>query len=115
MVSERDYEAASDGYASQDVHVAPIGSPLTGDRAAAAGREFLVAEFGSIEAVEAEIRRGRRKIGDGRRGASPVVRARISDTDFAAFRHLEEITGRSQADLVREGVHLLLEQYKTAS
>jgi hypothetical protein len=74
-----------------------------------------VREYGSIEAVEAEIRRGRRKVGDARRGESPVVRARISATDFAAFKQLEQITGLSQAELVREGVHLLLQQHKLAS
>jgi hypothetical protein len=95
--------------------VAPIGPALTGDEAAAAGREFLVAEFGSLEAVDAEIRRGRPRIGATRQGESPAVRARISDREFAAFKQLAEVTGRTQADLVREGVHLLLEQHKLAS
>ncbi|WP_426625711.1 hypothetical protein ACPPVW_06550 [Leifsonia sp. McL0607] len=115
MVSERDFEAASDRYADQSMPVAPTGPALTGEAAAAAGREFLVAEYGSIEAVEREIRRGRRKVGDTRRGESPVVRGRISDEDFAAFKRLEEATGRTQAELVREGVHLLIERHKIAS
>lgn len=114
-MSERDFEAAAERYADQSEPVEPIREALTGDRAAAAGRELLVEGYGSLEMVEEEIRRGRRRIGDTRRGASPVVRARISDQDFAAFKRLEELTGRSQADLVREGVHLLLEQHRLAS
>jgi len=115
MVSEREFEAASDRYADQSVSVAPIGPALTGEAAAAAGRDFLVAEYGSMEAVEREIRRGRPRVGDTRRGASPVVRGRISEEDFAAFKRLEAETGRTQAELVREGVHLLLERHKLAS
>lgn len=114
MVDERDYDAASDRYADKKTPVAPIGRALTGDRAAAHGREFLIGEYGSLEAVEREIRRGRPKLGHEREGGSPVVRARISDADFAAFKELEHTTGRSQAELVREGVHLLLEQHRRA-
>ncbi|WP_345762031.1 hypothetical protein [Diaminobutyricibacter sp. McL0608] len=43
------------------------------------------------------------------------MRARISEQDFAELAHLRELTGRTEADLVREGVHLLLAQYKQAS
>lgn len=114
-MSERDFDAASERYVDESEPIAPMGEALTGDMAAATGRELLVEGYGSLEAVEAEIRRGRRRIGDTRSGASPVVRARISDQDFAAFKRLEQMTGRSQADLVREGVHLLLEQHRLAS
>ncbi len=116
MASEREYERLSDRYADQTAATPkPIGPALTGAAAAAAGRGFLVREYGSIDAVEAEIRRGRRRVGDPRKGESPVVRARISDHDFEAFKQLEEETGKKQAELVREAVHLLLIQHKKAS
>lgn len=111
MVTEREYEARSDHYADPSTRITAAGPALTGEAAAAAGREFLIAEYGSIEAVEKEMRRGRRKIGDPRHGESPVVRGRISEEDFVAFKKLEQATGRTQADLVREGVHLLLERH----
>jgi hypothetical protein len=43
------------------------------------------------------------------------VRGAISDEDFVAFKRLEKLTGLTQAELVREGVHLLLECHKAAS
>lgn len=72
-------------------------------------------EYGSIEAVEREIRLGRPRAGEPRRGPSPVVRGRLTDVDFERFKQLEEQTGKSQAELVREGVHQLFERYKIAS
>lgn len=111
MGSERDFEAASDRYADESVPVVPGGPALTGAAAAAAGRNFLVSEYGSIEAVHAEIRRGRRKVGDTRRGESPVVRGRIPESDRAAFDQLIEQTGKKESELVREAVHLLLQRH----
>jgi hypothetical protein len=115
MESDQDYEAISDRYADPATSATPIGAALTGATAAAAGRELLVREYGSIEAVDAEIRRGRRKIGDERRGESPVVRGRISDSDFEEFKELEVRTGKKQAELVREAVKLLLSEHRRAS
>ncbi|HRY10689.1 MAG TPA: ribbon-helix-helix domain-containing protein [Candidatus Nanopelagicales bacterium] len=40
-----------------------------------------------------------------------TVRARISENDYAAFKQLEQATGRSQSDLVREAVHQLLARH----
>ncbi|WP_067248859.1 hypothetical protein [Microbacterium resistens] len=115
MVSERDFDAASDRYVAPEAPVAPSGPALRGVAAAAAGRDFMVSEYGSIEAVEREIRRGRPRVGESRRGPSPVVRGALTEEDFAAFKRLEAVTGKKQADLVREGVHLLFERYKIAS
>lgn len=115
MVSESEYEARSDRYADPTIPVTSGRQALTDAEAAAAGRTFLVAEYGSADAVDQLIRRGRPRIGEKRPGGSAIVRARISDRDFAAFKKLEDQTGKSQADLVREGVHLLLAQHDLAS
>ena len=111
MGSERDYEAASDRYADESARALPIGPATTGKAASAAGRDFLVKEYGSIEAVEREIRQGRRKVGDPRRGDSPVVRGRIPEADRAAFDLLIAQTGKKESELVREAVHLLLQRH----
>lgn len=86
----------------------------TGAAAEAAGRDFLVREYGSMDAVN-EVLRGRPRVGDTKRGASPTVRGRISDADYAAFKQLENATGRTQSELVREAVHNLLTEHKLVS
>jgi hypothetical protein len=43
------------------------------------------------------------------------VRARISENDYAAFKQLEQDSGLSQSDLVREAVHRLLTDHKLVS
>lgn len=114
MVSEKEYEAMSDRYADPDVPAPkPLGKALSGEAAAEAGRAFLIQEYGSAEAVENELRRGRPRVGEAR-GGSVIVRGRISTRDADAFRKLEEQTGRTQADLVREGVRLLLQEHHVA-
>lgn len=115
MVSERDYDARSDYYADQNAPVRGIGPAVTGAAAASAGRDFLIGEYGSEAAVQAEIRRGRPRLGESRRGASPSVRGRLTDVDYAAFKELEVETGLTQSDLVREGVHLLLQAHHKAA
>lgn len=92
----------------------PLAEPsavLTGDAAAAAGRAFLLDEYGSEEALQRALRPGRRRVG-APSGESPTVRARISDEDFAAFKLLEKRTGKKQSELVREAVQLLLAEHK---
>jgi hypothetical protein len=115
MESERDLEAMSDRYADPGAPVVPSGPALTGAAASAAGREFMVQEYGSMEAVEREIRRGRPRVGESRRGPSPVVRGALTEEDFEAFKKLESATGKRQAELVRESVQLLFEHYRVAS
>lgn len=39
------------------------------------------------------------------------MRARIPEADFAAFKLLEERTGKKQSELVRDAVQLLLAKY----
>lgn len=88
----------------------------TGEEAAAGGFEFLVSEYGSREALDVALRSaGRPRLGERPRGVSPTVRGRISEADFEAFKQLEMQTGKKQSELVREAVHLLLEQQKRAS
>jgi hypothetical protein len=83
-----------------------------GTEAAAAGREFLVTEYGSAEALDAELRAaGRPRLGERAKGASPTVRGRIPEAERAAFDSLMRQTGKRESELVREAVHLLLERH----
>ena len=112
---EIDYDALASRLTDPDVELRP-GQVLRGAEAAAHGRELMLSQYGSEEALEAAmIHPGRPKLGTGRRGPSPTVRARVSEQDFAELAQLREQTGRTEADLVREGLHLLLAQYKRAS
>ncbi len=89
--------------------------PVAGDAAAAIGREFLLREYGTAEAIErAIVTPGRPRVGQ-RGGASPTVRARITHDEYAAMKQLEATTGRSQSDLVREAVHQLLVEHQRVS
>lgn len=115
MVSEREYEAMSDRYADPSVPVRGIGPALAGAAASKAGREFLLSEYGSEVALEDALRPGRPRLGQAKTGASPSVRTRLSDADYAAFKELEEKSGRKQSELMREAVHLLLEHHRIAS
>lgn len=86
------------------------GAPLVGDEAAAAGMAFLVDSYGSREAVERVMHRGRPRVGQNR-GPSPEVRGRVLQEEFDGLVHLQQVTGRSRSELVRAGVQLLLEQH----
>ncbi len=109
-----DYAALEARLADPDATLSSAGQVATGPAAAATGREFLVREYGSIEAVERAMPApGRPRVGHG--GVSPTVRARITPADYAAMKRLEEQTGRSQSDLLREAVHQLLAAYKMVS
>ena len=111
MVDEAYYHELQRRMTDPDTELGPPLSVKTGAEAAASGRAFLVKEFGSEEALERMLRRGRPRGGEAPRGESPVVRGRISASDFAAFKQLEQRTGRKQSELVREAVHLLLAEY----
>ncbi len=88
----------------------------TGAAAAAQGRVLLLQEYGSERELGTALRQaGRPRVGQAPRGASPTVRGRISDADYAAFKQLEDATGRSQSELVREAVHNLLTEQKLVS
>lgn len=84
-----------------------------GDEAAEHGRALILSEFGSESALEHVLRRaGRKRRGEQPLGASPTVRGRIPEADFAAFKNLEERSGKSQSELVREAVQLLLAEHR---
>lgn len=53
------------------------------------------------------ILRGRPRVG-ARRGESPAVKGRVTDTEFEALKEVIAETGRSQSQLVRQGVQLVL-------
>ncbi|MGW9159659.1 hypothetical protein [Microbacterium sp. NPDC055665] len=105
-----DYDALSDRYADPNATFTAVGPALTGEAAAAAGREFAITEYGSVEAMESEIRRGRPRIGaePERPATARTVRATLSDRDWEAFEQLRAQKGARQAELVREAVHQYL-------
>ncbi|MFJ2535772.1 hypothetical protein [Microbacterium maritypicum] len=112
-----DYDALSDHYADPNATFTPAAGPaLTGGAAAAAGREFAIAEYGSVEAMEREIRRGRPRIGaePERPATVRTVRATLSDRDWEAFEQLRAQKGARQAELVREAVHQYLARQRLA-
>lgn len=75
---------------------------------------MLVREFGSEEALDEFMRRaGRTRRGETPKGPSPTVRGRLPEADFVAFKRLEQSTGKSQSELLREAVSLLLAENST--
>ena len=95
-----------------------VGPALTGEAAAAEGRAFLLREYGSEAAIEAAMRPGRPALdprGSGERrvkeGPSPVIKGRVPADYLAAIKQLESQTGKSQSELVREGMTLLLKKH----
>ncbi|MFT7712311.1 hypothetical protein ACMT9Y_15230 [Clavibacter tessellarius] len=115
MGSERDYEERSDRYAEQTEPIRGVGPALTGQAATAAGRAFLVAEYGSEAAVEAVIGRGRPPLGETPGKISPSVTGRLVPARWEEFKRLEKETGRTQSELVREGVELLLQAHRAVA
>jgi hypothetical protein len=55
---------------------------------------------------------GRPRIGAPTSGPSPILKGRVSGTAYALFQELQTETSRSEADLVREAVQLLLERHQ---
>lgn len=110
-----DYDALEARLTDPSTPVASAGQVATGVDAEQAGREFLLREYGSEAAIARVLRGpGRPRVGEPS-GASPTIRARISDAEYAAFKQLEQATGRTQSELVREAVHQLLARHKLVS
>lgn len=85
----------------------------SGKAAAARGRALMVEEYGSPEALDSTLRRaGRPRLGERSKGASPTVRGRIPEADHVEFESLMHQTRKKESELVREAVHLLLEQHR---
>lgn len=115
-MTDKDYEELAARLTDPSVELPKPQNVLTGDAAAAHGREFMLREYGSQEALDAALRSaGRPRLGTTPKGASPTVRGRIAEADRAAFDLLIQQTGKKESELVREAVHLLLEQHKLAS
>ncbi|MCY0905455.1 hypothetical protein [Arthrobacter sp. H14-L1] len=109
---EIDYDALAARLTESDAEIRGVEKALHGRDATEAGRTFLLREYGTEEALNAALRPGRPKVGQKHaRGESPTVRGRIPEADFAAFKQLEEQTGKGQSELVREAVLLLLSQH----
>ncbi|MCZ9882169.1 ribbon-helix-helix protein, CopG family [Arthrobacter sp. B2a2-09] len=109
-MSDQYYEDLAASLTDESVPVTSAGKVKTGAAAAADGRAFLLAEYGSEDA----IRMGRPHVGAEKGGKSPVVRGAIPRSEFELLEGLRAKTGRSQSELVREAVHLLLERHKLA-
>lgn len=110
-----DYDALATRFSDPEEQVRSAGHPRAARAEDEAGRAWLMREFGSAEAIDdATMPRGRRRVG-APAGPSPTVRGRISDDDYAAFQELAKASGRTQSELVREAVHRLLVEYRTAS
>ncbi|MFB2599082.1 hypothetical protein ACEXQE_14920 [Herbiconiux sp. P17] len=113
--TDADFEALATRVTDPATDLPNVTNVSTGERAAAQGRAFLLSEYGSEEALDAALRKaGRPRLGASPKGASPSVRGRIAAADRAAFDELIRKTGKKESELVREAVHLLLEQHKLA-
>lgn len=114
--TDAEFEALAARLTDPAVALPAPANVLSGAAAEAAGRDFLLSEYGSQESLDDALRSaGRPRLGERPKGASPTVRGRIAEADRAAFDRLIEQTGKKESELVREAVHLLLEQHKLAS
>lgn len=109
------YDELAARFTDPSIPVRSAGKVKTGAAAAAAGREFMLKEFGSEEAFNAFLKAGRPSVGSEKNGASPVVRGALDPETYADFQTLRKATGRTQAELVREAVHLLIDTHREAS
>jgi hypothetical protein len=110
-MSDQYYEDLAARLTDESTPVKSAGRVQTGAEAAAEGRAFLLAEYGSEHALQEAIRMGRPRVGAEKGEKSPVVRGAIPRGEFEQFEHLRSETGRSQSELVREAIHLLLAKH----
>lgn len=59
----------------------------------------------------AGITRGRPPVGAAR-GESPVAKGRVTPKEFAELKAIMNESGRSQAELVRRGVQLVIQEHR---
>ena len=111
--TDADFDALSERLTDPSTP-APVAADVSqNEDAARRGREMMLQQYGSEDALETAMKRpGRRRLGERPTGASPTVRGRIPEAEFAAFKELELVTGKGQSELVREAVHNLLVQHK---
>lgn len=117
-MSEVDYGALANRLADPET-AAPeaVAPPLSGKEATDYGRAFLLREFSTVEALNVAMRPGRPSLpakishAPRRKGESPTVRGRVPNDYLEAIKRLEVELGKSQSELVREGIHLLLQKH----
>lgn len=61
------------------------------------------------ERGSSEMRRGRPRVGEPR-GESPVVKGRVTPAEFDELKAIMDESGSTQAELVRRGVQLVLQE-----
>lgn len=110
-MSTRDYEAASAAYADPAQPVSLVGPAHAGAAAAQLGRDFLVEQYGSLEKVNAEIKRGRPRVGE-KRTPTKIVKGRVAEADARELEAIEAETGMTESELVRHGIALLIENHR---
>lgn len=109
MATDKDFTALAERLTDPTTTIPKASEISTSAAASARGRALMVREYGSDEALDAVLRRaGRTRLGEQPKGASPTVRGRLPEADFAAFKLLEQRTGKRQSELVRESIHRLL-------
>lgn len=109
MATDKDFAALAERLIDTSTSLPQPSEVSTGSAAAAQGRALMVQQYGGNEKLDAVLRRaGRTRLGEHPKGASPTVRGRLSEADFAAFKLLEQRTGKRQSELVRESIHRLL-------
>ena len=112
MATDQEFDALAERLTDPATPMPQGARSSAGAAAANAGHSFLVREFGSEAALDTALRSaGRTRLGEHPRGESPTVRGRLAEADFAAFKLLEERTGKKQSELVREAVQLLLKEH----
>jgi hypothetical protein len=104
---EVDYDALAARLTDPAIPLEPVGKALRGAEAAAAGRAFLLREYGSEAAVLEAMRPGRPQVGQSR-GESPSVKTRLPLQEADALEELARRKNTTKSDLVRLGVHRLL-------
>lgn len=97
------YEKLDKYYSDPNTEVKTLGKPLVGEEAAKHGQELLINEFGSAEAVEEFIRRGRPRLGQtAGAGSSREIRGRVTDRQYQALLILMQKKQRTMSELIRD-------------
>lgn len=95
----------------------PVAAPLdvrAGDAASAAGRAFLLREFGDEQNIREAMRKpGRPPRSAAASGTSPTVRGRVPQTDYEKLSAIRATTGKTESELVREGIAMVIGRYST--
>jgi hypothetical protein len=111
--SDEYYEKLDEYYSDPKTEVKTVGKPLVGEVAAKEGQALLVKEFGSAEAVEEFIRRGRPRLGQNAgAGSSHEIRGRVTDRQYQALQALMQKKQRTMSELIRDMTETYLSTQK---